>query len=144
MAENSLYAEVSVWLFKIIFSCPTSWFILKQLDNLPSLSKGDSFSVSPRWLHLPMDNSGSLCTIVKYDIKKFLRRGLRSIICSTFRILKWYYDEKIVYPILILSASIFEKGQNGTLGFSIPHRSRDIEVFEMCKWKRMTSFTHRD
>ena len=41
MAENSHFAEVSVRFFKILF-CPTSWFILKQLDNLPSLSMSDS------------------------------------------------------------------------------------------------------
>ena len=41
MAGNSRYvAVVSVCLFKIIF-CLTSWFLLKQLDNLPSLRKND-------------------------------------------------------------------------------------------------------
>ena len=37
MTENLRFSEVSVRFFKIIF-CPTSWFKLKQLDNLPSLS----------------------------------------------------------------------------------------------------------
>ena len=37
MTEDSRFPEVSDRFFKIIF-CPTSWFILKQLDNLPSLS----------------------------------------------------------------------------------------------------------
>ena len=31
MPENSRFAEVSVHSFKIIITCPTSWFILKQL-----------------------------------------------------------------------------------------------------------------
>ena len=41
MEENSRLAEVLVCFFKIIF-CPTSWFILKQLDNSPSLFMSDS------------------------------------------------------------------------------------------------------
>ena len=43
--------------------------------------------------------------------------------------LKCYYDEKIVYPILILSKSIFEMRQNGILGFSIPHLVPEIFRF---------------
>ena len=41
MAENSYFAEVLLCFFKIIF-CPTSLFILKQLDNEPSLSVSES------------------------------------------------------------------------------------------------------
>ena len=41
IAENARFAEISVRFFKIVFY-PTSWFILKQLDNLPSLSISDS------------------------------------------------------------------------------------------------------
>ena len=48
--------------------------------------------------------------------------------------LKCYYDEKIVYPILILSKSIFELRQNGILHFSVPHPVPEI----------FRSFTHID
>ena len=40
--------------------------------------------------------------------------------------LKCYYNEKIVYPILILSKSIFEMRQNSILHFSIPHLVPEI------------------
>ena len=56
-----------------------------------------------------------------------------------------YYDEKIVYPILILSESIFEIRQNGMLGFSIPYLVP--EIFRFLKYaneKHITSFTHID
>ena len=39
-AKGINFQSVSVGFFEIIF-CPTSWFILKQLDNLPSLSMSD-------------------------------------------------------------------------------------------------------
>ena len=58
--------------------------------------------------------------------------------------LKCYYDEKIVYPTLILSKSIFKMKQNGTLGFLIPHLVP--EIFRFLKYaseKRMTSFYTR-
>ena len=38
--DNPRFVEVSVHFFKMIF-CPTGWFILKQLDNLPSLFTSD-------------------------------------------------------------------------------------------------------
>ena len=60
-------------------------------------------------------------------------------------ILKCYYDEKIVYPILILSESIFEMKQNGILSFSIPHLVP--EIFRFLKYANeihVTSFTHID
>ena len=41
ITDNSRFAEVSVCLFKII-SCLISWFMPKQLDNLPLLSISDS------------------------------------------------------------------------------------------------------
>ena len=38
---NPSFAKVLVHFFQIIF-CPSSWFTLKQLDNLPSSSMNDS------------------------------------------------------------------------------------------------------
>ena len=59
--------------------------------------------------------------------------------------LKCHYNEKIVYPILILSESIFEMRQNGILDFSVPQLVP--EIFRFLKYaheKRKTSFTHID
>ena len=56
-----------------------------------------------------------------------------------------YYDEKIVYPILILSKSFFEMRQNDILRFSIPHLVP--EIFRFLKYANensMTSFTDID
>ena len=59
--------------------------------------------------------------------------------------LKCYDDEKIIYPILILSKSIFKLRQNGILGFSILHLVPEIfRFFKYANEKHVTSFTHRD
>ena len=66
MAENSRFTEVLVRFFKMIF-CPTSWFILKQLDNLPSLSMNDSASLTIcSW------TTRASCLIVKYIHKTIM------------------------------------------------------------------------
>ena len=54
MTENSCFAKVSGRFFKIIFYL-TSWFMLKQLDNLPLLSMSNSLGLS-----MSIDNSGTL------------------------------------------------------------------------------------
>ena len=41
IAKDSHFTDVSIHFFKMIF-CPASWFILKKLDNSPSLSMSDS------------------------------------------------------------------------------------------------------
>ena len=66
MAGNSNFGEVFFYFIKIIF-CPTTWFILKQLDHSPSLSVSDSQLdyASLTVCSIP-DNSVSLSIIVKY------------------------------------------------------------------------------
>ena len=39
--KRTFFRDFSKFQFKIMF-CPTSWFILKQSDNLPSLSMNDN------------------------------------------------------------------------------------------------------
>ena len=60
MAKNSNFPVVSIRFFKIIF-CPTSWLILKQLDNSPSLSMSDSeLGCASLTISVLVDNSDQL------------------------------------------------------------------------------------
>ena len=81
---------------------------------------------------------------MKSKRNSYLRVHNGDIVVAISLVLKCYYDEKIVYPILILSKSIFKMRQNGILGFSILHLLP--EIFRFLKYaneKRITSFTHR-
>ena len=86
-AENSLFTEVSVRLFKTIF-CPTSWFMLKQLDNFPSLPMSDS-PVHCASLSICSQTTRAQCLIVKGELQsKYKYRSclvfLGFIICCTY------------------------------------------------------------
>ena len=59
----------------------------------------------------------------------FIFPHITCIILYLISILKCYCDEKIVYPILILSKSIFEMRQNAILDFWIPHLIPEIFRF---------------
>ena len=93
-------------------------------------------------------------TDLKYEIFKCWKGEVKKVVIIPIIIgalglvtknLKWYYDEKIVYPISILFKSIFEMRQNGILGFSIPHLVPEIVRFlRYANEERMTLFTHRE
>ena len=73
-----------------------------------------------------------------------LPRGSVSIATYIPVSIELHFRPPIVYPILILYESIFEKEQNGTLGFSMPRIVPEILRFlKYANEKRMTSFTQR-